>query len=128
MAGPVRDQLRWQMLPRTRAVPPGRAFVDEPDMSRNLCVVADLSRHQQKIVERYYDHRDSIMLTKLGELVTELMLASTDAARDRLWKRVATAMKNLKVPPKAADRILETRDPEALARQLRGWLSQARKT
>ena len=47
----------------------------------------DYTRHQKKIIERYYDRREEIMLAKLQEIVTELYLAETDAKRDQLWKR-----------------------------------------
>ena len=48
----------------------------------------DYSKHQKKIIERYYDHRDVIMLTKLGEIVTELYLATSDKKRDQLWSTI----------------------------------------
>ena len=48
---------------------------------------AERSEYQEGIIGRYYDNRDAIMLEKLGELVTELYLAETDAKRERLWKR-----------------------------------------
>lgn len=84
----------------------------------------EYSAHQKKIIDRYYSHRDTIMLTKLSDLVAELFLADTDKKRDQLWKRVATAMKNLKVPPSTADHILESRSPEKLATHLKDWMGQ----
>jgi hypothetical protein len=44
----------------------------------------DLSRYQQKVVNRYYANIDTITLTKLGEMVSDLYLAEGKAA-DRLW-------------------------------------------
>lgn len=75
----------------------------------------NLSRHQQGIVKRYYENRDSIMTTKLGELVSELYLAEGKKA-DTLWKRVRTALSNTKVDPKRIDAIVDARDLQALAR------------
>lgn len=83
--------------------------------------MADFTRHQQKIIERYYDNRDGIMLNKLSELVTELYLAETDAKRERLWKRVETAMKNLKVKEATAAHILTKRNVEVLAKHVKDW-------
>ncbi len=83
--------------------------------------MADLSHYQRKVVDRYYDNRDSIMLAKLGELVSELYLAETDEKRDKLWVRVATAMKNLKVQETTAAHILKERKPELLASHLKDW-------
>jgi hypothetical protein len=85
--------------------------------------MADFTRHQKKIIDRYYENQSDIMLTKLSELVGELYLADSDKKRDRLWERVALAMKNLKVKPEIAARILERRDPKVLASHLKDWLS-----
>ncbi len=86
----------------------------------------EYSPHQKKIIERYYDRRDEIMLGKLGEMVTEVILAETDKRRDQLWGRIEKAMKNLKVPPRLSAHILTTRDAEVLARNVRDWLKQAK--
>lgn len=61
--------------------------------------MADFSPNQKRIIERYYDNRDDIMLTRLEEVVTELYLAETEAKIDRLWKRVEKAVQTLKVAP-----------------------------
>lgn len=84
--------------------------------------MGDYTPHQKKIIGRYYDQRDQIMLAKLQEIVTELYLADSPSAQTRLWKRVATAMKNLNVPPALAAHILEQKKPEILAQNLREWL------
>ena len=90
--------------------------------------MADYSSHQKKIIDRYYDHRDEIMLSKLEETVTELFLADSDKKRDRLWKKVDKAMTQLKVPPIIRKHIITGRDIEVLARNIRDWLLQAKKT
>ena len=87
----------------------------------------DYTPHQKKIIERYYDNRDHIMLDRLGEIVTELYLAESDKARKRLWSRAAKAMKALKVPPRLIEHILAQKKPEILATNLRNWLDAARK-
>lgn len=88
--------------------------------------MADLSPHQRKIVERYYEHKDEIMLTRLQELVTEIYLATTEKKLDSLWKRVELAMKNLKVPAALAAHIMSQRKAETLAQHVNDWLKQAR--
>jgi len=87
----------------------------------------DYTRHQKKIIERYYDRRDEIMLAKLQEIVTELYLAESDAKRGQLWKRAEKAMKALKVPDRIAQHILTQAKPEILAKNVRQWLQDARK-
>ncbi len=84
--------------------------------------MADYSKHQMKIIDRYYDQRDSIMLTKLQELVTELYLADRGKKRASLWKRAATAMGNLKVKPQLIEHIVGTDSPEILAKHVQDWI------
>lgn len=84
--------------------------------------MADLSNYQRKLVDRYYENRDSIMLAKLGELVGELYLAESDRKREKLWDRVAIAMKNLKILESTAAHILNERKPELLAAHLKDWM------
>ena len=47
---------------------------------------ADLSAHQRKIVDRYYEHRETIHATRLGELVSEIAVQTDAKKLDRLWK------------------------------------------
>ena len=73
------------------------------------------TKYQEGVIKRYYEHKPEIMRQKLGELVTELYLATTDKKRESLWKRVEQALKNLNVPDAQIDRLLAKADPAALA-------------
>lgn len=89
--------------------------------------MGDFTPHQRRIIDRYYDHRDEIALTRLQEIVSDLMLAESEKKVDQLWARVDKAMRALKVPATIAKHILESRSPESLARHVREWLDQARR-
>ncbi len=82
----------------------------------------DYSNHQRKLINRYYDNRDDIMLTKVQELVTELFLAETKSKTDQLWKRVTKAMENLKIKPSVIEHIVASQDPAVLASNVQDWL------
>jgi hypothetical protein len=86
--------------------------------------MAEYSKHQQKIIRRYYDNRQSIALQKLGELVTELYLVESDRKREQLWKRVESHMGSLGVPASIAEHILAGRDVKVLAANLQDWMSK----
>jgi len=87
----------------------------------------DYSQYQKAVISDYYDNLDTIMLGKLGELVTELYLADTQAKQNRLWQRAHKAMIKLKVPPAIIDHIMEKRDVEVLAKNLQDWLAKKKK-
>ena len=85
------------------------------------------SRYQQGVVNRYYDHLDTIMLQKLQELVTELYLAQNGPKEDKLWDRAEKAMVKLKIKPAIITHIMQKRQVEILAKNLEGWLGKTGK-
>jgi len=97
-------------------------WIDPPPFARYRTRMADFTPHQKKIVERYYRHRNEIVLARLGDIATELYLATSEKKIEQLWKRAEKAMTALKVPPKIAEHILTQRRADILAKHLREWL------
>ena len=87
-----------------------------------------LSKFQQGVVSRYYEHKDTIMLQRIQEMVTDLYLAETEAKRKRLWDRVHKAMVNLKVKPAIINHIMAKKDVQILAKNLQDWLKIGKKS
>jgi hypothetical protein len=88
----------------------------------------DLSRHQQGIVRRYYEHIDTIALQKLSEIVSDLYLAE-GAAATRLWNSARAALGKL-VPaddPRVV-KVLSVRSVTGLARLVNELSAGARAT
>ena len=73
--------------------------------------------YQEKIIKRYYDNRDDIMRQKLSEMVTDLYLAE-GKKRAQLWKRIATALENLKIPAAQIEALVANDNPAQLANYL----------
>lgn len=74
-----------------------------------------LSAYQKKIVNRYYEHLDTITLTKLGEASGELFLCTDQKKADKLWKSVALALDKTAASDAKVKKIVETRDVKGLA-------------
>ncbi|MDR1960091.1 MAG: hypothetical protein LBQ54_13780 [Planctomycetaceae bacterium] len=72
--------------------------------------MADRTPYQEKIIKRYYQNRDEIMWQKLAELATDLYLAE-GRKREQIWKRVVTAMNNLKIPQVRINDLVESDNP-----------------
>jgi hypothetical protein len=83
----------------------------------------EYSDYQKNVISNYYQNLDSITLVKLGELVSELYLAETDAKKDRLWQRAHKAMLNLKIHPAIISHIMAKKDVRILAKNLNDWLA-----
>jgi len=97
-------------------------FCKGPFMAKN-----ERSAYQKEVILRYYDNLDTIMLGKLGELVTDLYLADTPTRKERLWQRAHKAMEKLKIPPAIIDHIMQKKDVEILAKNLQDWLAKEKK-
>ncbi len=80
------------------------------------------SKYQQDVISRYYDNLDTIMLTKLQELVTELYLAEGKPNQKKLWERAHKAMVKLKARPAIIEHIMEKRSVTILAKNVEDWL------
>ena len=72
--------------------------------------------YRDKLIRNYYENREDLMIQSLSEIVSELYLCSNDRARAGLWRRAETAMRNLKVAPIEASRIVQNHDLGALAK------------
>lgn len=78
----------------------------------------EYSPFQRKLIRRYYQNLDSIRAQKLGELVTEIYLATTPKRAESLWARAAKLLEDKDTQPEAReaiDALLASRDVEALA-------------
>jgi hypothetical protein len=77
----------------------------------------EYSNHQRKIINRYYEHQDTIITHRLGEIVSEMALAMGDEKKlARLWKRADQALAKSGLSASEAARIVEKRDVEGLAK------------
>ena len=85
------------------------------------------SSYQKEVISRYYENLDTIMLGKLGEMVSELYLADTPAKQDRLWQKANKAMVKLNVPAAIIDHIMQKKDVVILAKNLQDWLAGKKK-
>jgi len=74
----------------------------------------DLSRHQEKIVKRYYEHHETIQNNKLGELLSELWLTEDETLKTRLWGKAQVALMRLEVDAQLVANICGERDVNKL--------------
>ena len=76
--------------------------------------MADRTPYQDRIVRRYYENQDAILLQRLAELVGDLYLAE-GKGRARLWARAEGAMQRMKVPADRIQHIVRSDNPSLLA-------------
>jgi len=72
-------------------------------------------------VRRYYEHKGTLAVQKLGELVSELSTCEDKRRAARLWSQVRTALVNAGAHKAQVEGVVTSRDLERLA-QLIGKL------
>lgn len=79
-------------------------------------IVADHSAYQKGVIKRYYEHRDTIAVHKLAELLSNLWLEKGQAKVAALWETAYKEMQKAGVPVNQACVIVEDRDLEAFGK------------
>ena len=72
--------------------------------------MAERSKHQQKIIQRYYDNRETLSLQRVQELVTDIYL-SEGKKREQHWKRLVGHLEKLGVAKATIDHLVKNDDP-----------------
>ncbi len=85
--------------------------------------MAKRTPYQQRVIRDYYKNQDTILLQRLGDLVSDLYLAE-GSRRARLWKRVAQTLRKLNVPPAQVDHLVQSDNPSLVANELKRLLDK----
>ncbi|MHC4862036.1 MAG: hypothetical protein ACYTDY_18305 [Planctomycetota bacterium] len=75
----------------------------------------DLTPYQKGIARRYYENREAISTQKLGEIVSELYLATSQKKADQLWERARKALENAGANKVWLERVVAERNVGGLA-------------
>lgn len=76
----------------------------------------DYSEYQKGIIKRYYEHRDTIAVHKLSEILSNLWLEKKKSKVAQLWESAYKQMLAAGVPIARACVIAEDRNLEALGK------------
>ena len=85
--------------------------------------MAKTPSYQDRIIRRYYQNQDQILIQRLGNLVTDLYLAE-GKNRVRLWKRTEEILEKLKVPNARVQHVCQSDNPALVAEVLKELLER----
>lgn len=75
----------------------------------------DLSKYQQGVVKRYYEHQETIRSERLSDLVAEIWLCEDEKKATKLWGKAQVALMKAGCNPTQAAKVVGDRDVEGLA-------------
>ena len=78
--------------------------------------MSDYTPYQRGIIKRFYEHRDTLALQKLSEIVSNLYLETSEAKKKRAWKSAEAQLLAAGVHEHQVKVICEKQDLDALAK------------
>ncbi|MDG2149041.1 MAG: hypothetical protein P8N09_05915 [Planctomycetota bacterium] len=78
--------------------------------------MTDYSPYQKGVIKRFYEHRDTLALQKLAEIVSDLYVATSEAKIKRTWGRVEKQLLAAGVHKHQAQALVADQDLGALAK------------
>ncbi|OHB39905.1 MAG: hypothetical protein A3K25_01665 [Planctomycetes bacterium RIFOXYB12_FULL_42_10] len=74
--------------------------------------------YQQKVIRRFYENKDLRLIQKLGELVSNLYIETSEKKRESGWKRIKEILIDLKVHPHEVEFLTKDKNLAVISKKL----------
>ena len=74
--------------------------------------------YQQKVIRRFYENKDLRLIQKLGELVSNLYVETSEKKRESGWKRIKEILIDLKVHPHEVEFLTKDKNLTVISKKL----------
>ncbi len=76
------------------------------------------TKYQQKAIKNYYDNKDLRLVQKLGELVSNLYLETSEKKIATGWKKIEKMLTDLKVHPGEVEYLTKDKNLSIISKKL----------
>jgi len=76
------------------------------------------TKYQQKIIKNFYDNKDIRLVQKLGELVSNLYLETSEKKIETGWKKIKKMLTDLKVHPGEVEYLTKDKTLSLISKKL----------
>ncbi|MBC8553646.1 MAG: hypothetical protein H8D23_28865 [Candidatus Brocadiales bacterium] len=76
------------------------------------------TKHQQKAIRNFYDNKDLRLVQKLGELVSNLYLETSEKKKETGWKKIKKMLTDLKVHPGEVEYLTKDKSLSIISKKL----------
>jgi hypothetical protein len=76
------------------------------------------TKYQQKVIRNFYDNKDLRLVQKLGELVSNLYLETSDKKIETGWKKIEKMLTDLKVHPGEVEYLTKEKNLSMISKKL----------
>jgi hypothetical protein len=76
------------------------------------------TKYQQKAIRNFYDNNDLRLVQKLGELVSNLYLETSEKKKETGWKKIEKMLTDLKVHPGEVEFLTKEKNLSVISKKL----------
>ncbi len=76
------------------------------------------TKYQQKAIRNFYDYKDLRLVQKLGELVSNLYLETSEKKIETGWKKIKKMLTDLKVHPGEVEYLTKDKNLSTISKKL----------
>ena len=76
------------------------------------------TKYQQKAIRNFYDNKDLRLVQKLGELVSNLYLETSEKKIETGWKKIKKMLTDLKVHPGEVEYLTKDKSLSTISKKL----------
>ena len=76
------------------------------------------TKYQQKAIRNFYDNKDLRLVQKLGELVSNLYLETSEKKKETGWKKIEKMLTDLKTHPGEVEYLTKDKNLSVITKKL----------
>ena len=76
------------------------------------------TQYQKKAIRSFYDNKDLRLVQKLGELVSNLYVETSEKKKETGWKKIKKILTDLKVHPGEIEYLTKDKDLSMISKKL----------
>ncbi len=80
--------------------------------------VKGYTEYQRKVIKNFYDNKDLRLIQKLGELVSNLYVETSEKKKESGWKRIKKMLTDLKVHPHEVEYLTKDKNLSMISKKL----------
>ncbi|MHC4182970.1 MAG: hypothetical protein ACYSR0_06445 [Planctomycetota bacterium] len=80
--------------------------------------VKGYTQYQRKVIKNFYDNKDLRLIQKLGELVSNLYVETSEKKKETGWKRIKKMLTDLKVHPHEVEYLTKDKNLSMISKKL----------
>ena len=76
------------------------------------------TEYQKKVIRNFYDNKDLRLVQRLGELISNLFLETSEKKKETGWKKIKKMLTDLKVHPGEVEYLTKGKNLSLISKKL----------